>query len=110
MKEIVIEGYKCVIGGNAKENWEILGKSKQKHLFFHLTSFSSCYVILQTEEKVSKDVLYKCAEVCLENTKKRGISSLYVDCTFVGNVRKGEKIGEIYYASERKVEKIRIEK
>lgn len=108
MKEYEIENYICLVGGNAKENWEILEKARQKYRFFHLSAFPSCYVILQTEEKVNKDILYKCAKICLDNTKQRDMSGVYVDCTTVGNVRKGEKIGEIYYVSRRKIDKIKV--
>lgn len=108
MKEIQIGNYICRIGSNAKENWEILGKAKQKNLFFHLTSFPSCYVILQTEEKVDRDIMIMCAKICLENTKMKNMSDVYVDCTFIGNVRKGDELGEIYYVNRKKVEKIRV--
>ncbi len=108
MKEYTIGDYICLVGGSAKENWEILSKAKQKYLFFHLSAFPSCYVILQTEEKVTSDITVRCAEICLENTKKKNMGGVYVDCTPVGNVRKGEKIGEVYYVSNRKVEKIRV--
>ena len=93
MKEYKVGEYICLVGGSAKENWEILSQSEQKYIFFHLTSFPSCYVILQTEEKVDKSILQECAEICLDNTKQKNMSGVYVDCTPVGNVRKGEKIG-----------------
>lgn len=108
MKEIAIEGYTCLVGGSAKENWEILEKAKQRYLLFHLTSFPSCYVILQAEEEVRRETIVKCAKICLENTKQRNMRGIYVDCTPVGNVRKGEEIGEIYYISSKKVIKMRI--
>jgi predicted ribosome quality control (RQC) complex YloA/Tae2 family protein len=108
MKEYKVANYTCLVGGNAKENWEILGKAKQKYRFFHLSAFPSCYVILQTEEEVDKDILKECAEICLENTKQKDATGVYVDCTPVKNIRKGDKVGEIYYVSNRKVEKIRV--
>jgi predicted ribosome quality control (RQC) complex YloA/Tae2 family protein len=108
MKEYKVGDYTCVVGGNAKENWEILSQAQQKYLFFHLSAFPSCYVILQTEEKVEKEIVVGCAEICLENTKQKNMSGIYVDCTPVGNVRKGEKIGEIYYVSRKKIETIRV--
>lgn len=105
MKKIQIESYTCLVGSNAEENWEILSHSRQKHIFFHLASFPSCYVILQTEEKVGQNILEQCAKICAENTKYKHMSNLRVDCTQVSNVVKGQKVGEVYYKSNKKVMK-----
>jgi len=108
MKEVLIDTYTCLIGKNATENWRILQEAHPNHLFFHLTSFPSCYVILQTEEKVDSAILTRCARVCLENTKLRNAKNIYVDFTPVHNVQKGEQLGEIYYLSSRKVGQIKV--
>jgi predicted ribosome quality control (RQC) complex YloA/Tae2 family protein len=107
MKSIQVENYTCLVGGNAKENWDILRQAKKGYTFFHLSSFPSCYVILQTEEDVDQDILERCAQICLENTKYRHLKNVYVDCSKVENVKKGEKVGEIYYKKERDIRKVK---
>lgn len=108
MKQILIGQYICLIGSNAKENWEILSKSQPSYLFFHLSSLPSCYVILQTDEKVTDDIIRECAKICLENTKYRNLRKVYVDYTTVSNVSKGEKVGEIFYPNKRKVKQVKL--
>ena len=56
MKELFINNIKTLIGSNAKENWKLLEDSKPNNLFFHLSSFPSCYVILQTESDILPDL------------------------------------------------------
>ena len=108
MKIYKVGNYICIVGNNAKENWELLEQAEPNHLFFHLTSFPSCYVILQTEEKVGINIIETCSRVCLENTKYDSCKNVNVDYTKISNVKKGEKVGEIEYISNRKVEKIKI--
>lgn len=49
MKEVFIQNIKALIGSNANENWNILELSKPEYVFFHLSSFPSCYLILESE-------------------------------------------------------------
>lgn len=108
MKVIEVENYICLVGQNAKENWSLLTNAKQKHIFFHLSSFPSCYVILQTDEKVNDDIIAQCARICLENTKYKNMCDVYVDYTPVSNTKKGDVVGEVVYKSMRKVSKIKL--
>lgn len=108
MKIETVQNYKCVVGKSKEENWKLLDESNPNYLFFHLTSFPSCYVILQTEEKVDNNVIIECASLCLNNTKFRHLKNVYVDYTVVENVKKGDKVGEIWYKSFRKVNKVKI--
>jgi predicted ribosome quality control (RQC) complex YloA/Tae2 family protein len=109
MKTVIVGKYNCKIGQNAKENWCILEKSNQSDIFFHLTHYPSCYVILETEdEKIENDIKENCALLCVENTKYKNIRNISVDYTEVSNVKKGEIVGEIEY--KKKVKKIIINK
>jgi len=111
MKEIIVENLRCFIGKNAKENWYILSRAKPMDLFFHLSEFPSCYVILETkveENFLDENILAQCARICLENTKYRNMKGIYVDYTFVYNVKKGSAVGEIEYTSLRKIKKIKL--
>jgi hypothetical protein len=76
MKIQIIDNYYCLIGENKKENWKILSEAKPNYLFFHLNKFPSCFVILQTDVSVKLNIIRKCAQICLENTKTCLISTL----------------------------------
>lgn len=108
MKTIQIERFTCHIGENAKDNWNLLDQSDDNDILFHLTSFPSCYVILKDGEKIDEVILEKSAKICLQNTKYRRMKNVYVDYTPVSNAEKGEKIGELFYRSNRKVHKIKV--
>ena len=108
MKEINLDEYTCYIGTSAKENWEILSSAGDADIFFHLTKFPSCYVILSTDgdTNVSVDVIRKAAMICKENTKFRNIFKVSVDYTPCNNVYTGGKVGEAFFRSNRKVNRI----
>ena len=109
MKEIILNNIVCKIGCNAKENWELLESSKDNDLFFHLSSFPSCYVILETTFGYpSCEVLSRAANICLKNTKYRNFKNIKVDYCFCENITKGEKVGEIFYKSNKKVKQIKL--
>lgn len=110
MKQLTIQGIKCKIGSNAIENWEILDKSKETYLFFHLTSFPSCYVIYETENKddISLEIITECALLCKNNTKYKNLKNIKIDYTYCNNILKCDKIGEIIYKSNKKVKTIKI--
>lgn len=108
MKTIQIEEFTCFVGQNAKENWCLLDRSNSKDIFFHLSSFPSCYVILRTNNNVDGNIIKRCAEICKENTKYRAMRGIYVDYTTVSNIEKGNVVGEIIYKSLRKVQKVKI--
>jgi predicted ribosome quality control (RQC) complex YloA/Tae2 family protein len=98
------------IGKNAKNNWQFLDESTSYDLFFHLSKFPSCYVIYKTEEDeiVENDIIKEIAIICKNNTKYKFLKDIKVDYTFCGNVKKGEKVGEIYFLSNKKVKQIKL--
>jgi predicted ribosome quality control (RQC) complex YloA/Tae2 family protein len=104
MKSIEIDGYTCLVGQSAKENWDILGNARQTDIFFHLSKFPSCYVILCTPIDVSDVIIRKVARICKENTKYGFRVS--IDYTQCNNVIKGTKVGEVIYKSNRRVKRI----
>uniref|UniRef100_A0A6C0EK80 NFACT RNA-binding domain-containing protein n=1 Tax=viral metagenome TaxID=1070528 RepID=A0A6C0EK80_9ZZZZ len=111
MRIIRVENFFCTIGQSARENWLLLEQSSQTSIFFHLSSFPSCYVILQTEQKVDQipeHVIRSCAEICKNNTKYRELKGIYVDYTPISNVKKGSVVGEIVYRKSRKVFRVKI--
>jgi predicted ribosome quality control (RQC) complex YloA/Tae2 family protein len=108
MKQLYINDILCIIGTNSKENWEIFDSSDENNIFFHLSSFPSCYVILKTIEIPSYDTLREAAIICKGNTKYKNIPNLKVDYTQCKNIIKGENVGEIIYKSNKKVKQIKV--
>lgn len=113
MKEIFIENIKCKIGNNAQENWNLLEMASDNHLFFHLSSFPSCYVILELEDEIKdffilNKILEKAALECKLNTKYKNLKNIKVDYCLVSNVIKGDILGEVYYKSNRKIKNIMV--
>ena len=103
MKEIVEDGFVYWIGENAKDNWDILRTAKKQNmqwLWFHLDKMSSAYVILCATKKELKkrralSNIKKAAALCKEHGKYKELPSVGVIYTEVGNVKKGEKIGQV---------------
>lgn len=54
------------------------------------------------------EVIFAAASLCKENTKYRNLKNLKVAYTFIGNLKKKEEIGSVYYHSNRKVKYINI--
>ena len=107
MKKIFAETFSAFIGQNAIENWSLLDISEENDLFFHLTSFPSCYVIIKTQ-KITKEIIEKGALLCKENTKYKNLRNIYIDYTYVSNVEKGDIVGEIIYKRKKLVKKIKL--
>ena len=103
-----ISEYICKIGENAKENWKLLDNSDKNHYFFHLSSFPSCYVILECEKKPLLGIIKDVAKICKNNTKYRNLRNLKVDYCQCSNVIKGEKVGEVIFKSNRKVKQVKV--
>lgn len=97
---------KIKIGKNANDNWKILDEACPQHIFFHLSSFPSCYVIFECDDQPSDEIIEHCARTCKEHTKYRNLKNIKVDYTLCSNVTKGEKLGEVIYKSNKKVKKI----
>jgi predicted ribosome quality control (RQC) complex YloA/Tae2 family protein len=108
MKELTIGNVKCIVGSNAADNWDILDKSKPYNMFFHLSSFPSCYVILKTDDYPLENEIKEAALTCKNNTKYKNLKDIKVDYTFCKNVEKGSVVGEIVYKSNRKVKQIKV--
>ena len=95
------------LGESAHENWALLEMSHEDHYFFHLSSFSSCYVIVEPMGEPCISVIQKGALLCKQHTKYRHSADLKVDYCLCSNVIKGPKVGEAIFKSNRKVKQIK---
>ena len=112
MKVFNFETYVCRVGENAQDNWNLLDQSASNYVLFHLSSFSSCYLVLETSYNILTDIpldiIKKSAELCKNKTKYKNMTDIKVDYTFCNNIKKGDTIGEIIYKSNKKVKSIKI--
>ena len=118
MKSLSLENYIIKIGQNAHDNWDMLDQAKPSDIFFHLSSFPSCYVILEyTQNEDSSPIidhvydphmLNTCAKLCKENTKYKLLSNIKVSYCKISNVYKGDVPGEVVYKSNRQVKYLTV--
>ena len=94
------------IGRNKEENWEML-QTNPNFTWLHLNSFPSGYVIIESENPDNEMIQYA-AYLCKNNTKYKNMKNLKICYTLIENVIKGEKTGEVYFKSKRKVKTIKI--
>jgi predicted ribosome quality control (RQC) complex YloA/Tae2 family protein len=106
MKEIYYSDIKYIIGENAAENWSLLDTSDKEHYYFHLSSFPSCYVILEHDEP-TLDMLQHGAMLCKNSTKYRLVKNIKVDYCKCSNLKRGEHVGEVIYIRPRQVKQIK---
>ena len=101
------ENIKIKIGENSKENWEIIDNSTLNWYWFHLKSFPSCHVIVESEE-LSEKLVYFAAELCKKNTKYKNVPNLKINYCKIDNLIKSDKEGSVIFKSNRKLKFIKI--
>nr|QOI90557.1 hypothetical protein HWQ62_00426 [Pyramimonas orientalis virus] len=97
MKVIQDEKCKYYIGGNARENWNMLNCAEGHDIWIHLKDCSSCYVIVvlrELKEMSLEDIMYACS-LCKSYSKMRDEKKKVKCCyTEVRNVVKGRCVGQ----------------
>lgn len=108
MKEIQLEqGNLIKIGENAHENWSLIDSSEAEWWWFHLKSFPSSHVVLQTNEPTNEELI-AAATWCKDTTKYRNLKNLKVSYCQIKNIKKAEKPGSVIFLSNRKVKEIKL--
>ena len=112
MREIEYQNYIFYIGENAKENWELLDKFSKindEYIWFHLNSFPSPYVIVNTTiNDLSKnnnvnEVLSFGSQLCKEYSKYKFLSNLKIIYTSLKKLKKTNKIGEVIISGKKNI-------
>lgn len=86
-----IDGYTVLIGKNNKQNDELTFKIASKNdLWFHAKDIQGSHVILKTDnnEKISNDIINKCASIAAFYSKAKSSSKVEVQYTEVKNIKK----------------------
>tara|TARA_B110001450_G_scaffold107560_1_gene101798 strand:+ start:615 stop:971 length:357 start_codon:yes stop_codon:yes gene_type:complete len=118
MKEEIYKDIKFYIGQNAQENWDLLDKLFQlnpDYIWFHLNSFPSPYVIMEssikelqtlyTESEIDEFLLVG-ATLCKENSKYKFLNDLKICYTSLKKLKKTNTIGEIIVKGKKKIIKL----
>ena len=107
MKEYTLDNTLIKVGGNKKENWELLDNAKPEFWWLHLSHFPSAYVIIENENP-SENMLKEGGIICKSKSKYKNMKNLRIDYTQCSNLEKGGKEGEVIYISLRKVKNIKV--
>ena len=85
------------IGENPKDNDELVSKSKQNDVWFHLDSLPSCHVVIASSKQntVTKEMIRYCAILCKEHTKYRNNNKLKIIYTKIKNVKRTNVSGQV---------------
>jgi predicted ribosome quality control (RQC) complex YloA/Tae2 family protein len=94
------------IGENAKENWELIDKSKQNDVWFHVKDHPSAHVVLDMPEntkikEISKQSLIHCAAECKQHSKLSNNQKLKIIYTEIKHVSKAEEVGSVNIKKEK---------
>ena len=89
--------YKILVGKSDQNNWDIIDKSSQNDIWFHVDNQSSCHVIIQTDGnlKVERNVIKEAASLCKNGSKARNSRKVPIIFTLVKNIKKGDKPGSV---------------
>jgi len=89
--------YKILIGKSDQNNWDIIDKSSQNDIWFHVDNQPSCHVIIQTdgELKIGRSVIKQAATLCKENSKARNMRKVKIIFTLIKHVKKSTDIGSV---------------
>ena len=106
MKTVKFNEVEIIVGQNCQENWDLIDKMSES-VWLHLKSFPSCHVFIKKSDPDIITIEYA-ANLCKENTKYKNLPNIKVNYTPVNNVIKAEKVGSVYFRSNRKVKSITI--
>lgn len=107
MKEFIYNNVTFKVGQTSDENWNMLSKASQTDYFFHLDSFPSCFVIMESNTK-ERDYINYAANLCKEHTKYRNFHTLKVCYCECSNLRRGDKVGQVVFKNKRKINYVNI--
>lgn len=102
-QEIFITGLKktvtFLIGKNAAGNEEAINAASPDDLWFHLEGQSSCHVIAQLPDGLTKKekgyILRKGAELCKQNSREKSGKNVEIVYTKIKNVEKTAVAGQV---------------
>jgi len=104
MKEIIDNNVIYRVGQNAEDNTQLIKESKQEWLWFHLTSFSSCHLVV-CQPDVDNSIILHAANLVKKHSKYK-FQNIGVSYCKISNLKHGGKAGSVSFVSNRQVKKI----
>lgn len=98
-----------IIGGNARENHDIIDKAINNDLWFHISEMPSAHVILKIPKdfELKKDGLKKIikqgAIICKEYSKYKKEKNVIINYTRIKNVVKDKQPGAVTLTDIKKI-------
>jgi predicted ribosome quality control (RQC) complex YloA/Tae2 family protein len=90
---------KYTIGENAQENWNLIDKSENHFIWFHIANNPSSHVVIKIEKKdiinINKSTLLHCASRCKMHSKLKNNKNVNVIYTQIINIKKGIDVGSV---------------
>ena len=103
--------FKIIVGRNSKENWNLIDKSDEEDLWFHVDSKPSCHVFIVKPfgcDSIPKDVIIKAAQLCKLYSKYKNDKKVKIIYTEINNIKKAKDIGSVLILNLKKLEIITI--
>ena len=103
MKTLQIDEYIYTIGTNALENDALITDSNPSDTWFHLDGLASCHGVINCPiDKLTSNIIFKCALNIKLNTKFKKIPRLKVIYIEISNIIKTDTIGMVTLAKTPK--------
>ena len=99
--------YTIHIGRDKYNNFELIDKSMDSDVWFHVHGEPSCHVILKNSGKlrdIPRQVIKRCAYLCKINSKAKTKKKSTIIYTQLENVVKTEIVGQVAVQSYKSVE------
>jgi predicted ribosome quality control (RQC) complex YloA/Tae2 family protein len=86
------------IGKNQQENFDVIDKGNINDLWFHANNISSCHVVCNVPENLTRKELHyiikKGALLCKNNTNKlKNLKNVEITYTYIKNIIKTDVLG-----------------
>lgn len=98
--------YIIFIGENKYDNWEIIEKSSEQSVWFHVEGMPSSHIILQTQEtirEIPKQVITRCACLCKAHSSAKSLKKCKIIYTQIKNVTKTDIVGQVTTTNTKKI-------
>jgi len=106
MKEININGIIFRHGTDANDNTQLINDSEADWVWFHLTKFPSCHVVV-CQNTLDESIINSAATLVKQNSKYK-FKHIGVSYCQIKNLKHGTNPGSVCFVSKRQVKYINI--
>lgn len=102
--------YTIYIGQNKTENWELIDSSEKCDIWFHISNYPSCHVVLKNTEDIKikdipRQVIKRAAYLCKINSSTiiKSMKKCEVIYTLISEVLKTEIVGQVSVTNHKTI-------